>query len=151
MICSRAQNMITPFINKELNLKDTEAFLNHINHCQNCHEELEVYYVLLTAMKQLDEDKNLSDDYGLELSKELEKAQERVIHAKYTYFQKKAILFLSMILLAFFISFRYSYKDGQDVTQVLESTFGLRDSFRDIRNNDLEKLLQIRLEELDND
>ncbi|MHB8130876.1 MAG: anti-sigma factor family protein [Mobilitalea sp.] len=142
MTCTKAQSMITPFINNKLNLKEIEDFLDHIGSCPICREELEVYYALLTAMKQLDEDKNLSDDFGLELSQKIERAQERILHIKYTYYRKKAILIISMILLAFLMSFRYAYKSEEQVNNVTESNFRIRNSFRNEKNDYLETQLQ---------
>lgn len=100
--------MITPFINNKLSLEELEGFLEHVNSCKDCKEELEVYYALLTAMKQLDEDKNLSSDFVQELNIKLEKSQERIIHAKYTYYRKITVLIFTMILLAFLFSISYA-------------------------------------------
>jgi hypothetical protein len=142
----KAQSLITPFINNKLNLVEIEEFLDHISSCPVCKEELEVYYALLTAMKQLNEDKNLSDNYVLELSQKIERAQERIIHVKYTYYRKKAILFISIFLVAILISFRYAYKSDENVNGVVESNFHLRESFRDERNVYHELLLNLYLE-----
>jgi hypothetical protein len=141
----KAQSMITPFINNKLNLKETEEFLDHISTCPSCKEELEVYYALLTAMKQLNEDRNLSDDYVLELSGKIERAQERIIHVKYTYYRKKAILYLTIFLLAILIGFRYAYKSEENI--VKKSNFRMREAFRDEGNTYLELQLQKYLEE----
>lgn len=108
MTCLKAQGMITPFINNKLSVKELEEFLEHVNSCPDCREELEFYYTLLTGMKQLDEDKNLSNDFQLELSVKLKKAQDKVIHVKYTYYRKKTVLILFMIILAFLLGIRYA-------------------------------------------
>jgi len=147
MTCIKAQSMITPFINNKLSLKEIEEFLDHISSCPICREELEVYYALLTAMKQLDEDKNLSDDFGLKLSQKIVRAQEHILHVKYTYYRKKAILVIAMILLAFLMSFRYAYKNEEQVNNVTESNFRIRNSFRNGKNDYIETLLQNYLKE----
>jgi hypothetical protein len=147
MTCSKAQSMITPFINNKLSLKDLESFIDHVSSCSVCREELEVYYALLTAMKQLDEDKNLSSDFGLELDQKLERAKERIFHAKFTYYRKKIILFLTIILLAFIISFGYANKSDEE-RLVTQSSFKLRSSFREEPGGDYELLLQEYLKHL---
>jgi hypothetical protein len=147
MTCIKAQGMITPFIDNKLNIKELEEFLDHINTCQDCREELEFYYALLTAMRQLDEDKDLSDDYGLELSQKLEKAQERIIHVKYTYYRKKAILIFTIISLAIYLSLRYAYISYENEKTVTESNFIMRKSFINYRNTALEKRLENYLRE----
>ncbi len=142
MTCIKAQAMITPFINSKLTIKELDEFLNHIDSCSNCMEELEVYYALLTAMKQLDEDKNLSSNYSMELSEKLEKSREKVIHAKYTYYRKKVMLILTMIFLAILFSLSYAKKSMQEEGNVKESEFHIRILFREPRNEYLEYQLQ---------
>jgi hypothetical protein len=142
MTCIQAQSLITPFINNNLNLKETEEFLKHIDSCQKCREELEFYFVLLTAMKQLDEDKNLSNDFHVEFIKKLERSREKILHAKYKYFRKKAILLLTIILLAFLVSFRYAYIAEEKENAITVSTFRLKMSFREDRDQYLEEQLK---------
>lgn len=72
MECKRAMELIVPFINEQLNPEEMEAFLNHIDSCPECREELEVNYSLMTAMKQLDENTDLSDNYIEELNQKIE-------------------------------------------------------------------------------
>jgi predicted house-cleaning noncanonical NTP pyrophosphatase (MazG superfamily) len=134
--------MITPFINDELNIKELELFLDHVFTCHNCREEVEIYYTLLTAMKQLDEDKSLSGDFKHELERKLEEAQEKVIHAKYTYYRKKAILILIITVIAFIINFSYT-SDIVDIGNIVtESDFHIRKSFKSESYYDLELQLQ---------
>lgn len=143
MTCMKTQSMITPFINDKLDLKETEEFIDHIHSCSECREELEVYYALLTAMKQLDEDKNLSDDYNMELTAKLEKAQEKIIHVKFTYYRKKGALLLLILMVVFFTSFRYTNRDNEEEKMVAESTFRMRMSFRQERFDFYDSLLQM--------
>ncbi len=108
MTCIKAQSMITPFINNKLGIKEMEEFLEHVEVCPDCMEELEYYYTLLTAMRQLDEDKNLSIDYKLELAAKIKKAQDKIVHVKYTYYRKITILVIFMLALAFLLGIRYA-------------------------------------------
>ena len=72
MECKRAMELITQFINEQMNPEETEEFFNHIDSCPECREELEVTYSLMTAMRQLDEDTDLSDNYIEELNQKIE-------------------------------------------------------------------------------
>jgi hypothetical protein len=141
MTCSKAQSLITLYIKDKLNLKELEEFIDHVNSCPDCREELEVYYALLTAMKQLDEDKTLSNNFGLELAAKLRRAQEMIIHAKYTYYRKKAILIFMLLLLAIFFNFRYSYLE-QDENTIMKSNYRLRVTFHEPRNEYIDSLIQ---------
>jgi|GEM_PF-1844997 hypothetical protein len=107
MTCNKVQNMITPFINNKLSIKEMDEFLQHIDSCANCSEELEFYYTLLTAMKQLDEDKNLSTNFKNDLATKINRAEDRILHAKYTYYRKITILIVAILTFAFILSIRY--------------------------------------------
>ena len=42
MTCKEAEQLVMPYINKELDDKELRAFLSHIHGCQACYEELEI-------------------------------------------------------------------------------------------------------------
>lgn len=142
MNCIQTQGMITRFINDELNIKELEQFLDHVFICSDCMEEVEIYYTLLTAMKQLDEDKNLSGDFKNELRHKLEDAQERVFHAKYTYYRKKAILVLVMAVIAFMINFSYTSEIADTDKKVTDSDFHIRQPYESESYYRLDRQLQ---------
>ena len=148
MTCSKTQSLITPFIHDELELKELEEFISHVRACKECREELEVYYALLTAMKQLDEDKNLSDDFSLELSEKLEREQEKIVHAKFLYYRKKGIMIVIILLLTTFFSLQHYFTQKERVNMVTDSEFQLRISFREKYYEGLKQELNWRLEEL---
>lgn len=147
MTCSKAQSLITPFIHDELNMKELEEFISHVHTCRECREELEVYYALLTAMKQLDEDKNLSDDFSLELSEKLDREQEKIVHAKLAFYRKKGILVLVILFLAAFFSLEHYFLEKEKVNPVTVSEFRLRMTFQDKRFEDIKKELDQRLKD----
>lgn len=91
MTCKEAQGLIMPYINNELDVGQLEKFLEHIENCSDCKEELEVYFTLLTGMRQLDEDKNLSGDFHIDFEKSLHKSEERISRAKLNYARKRMI------------------------------------------------------------
>ncbi len=133
MTCMKAQSLITAFINDELDIDELEEFTRHVQSCDECKEELEVYYALLTAMKQLDEDKNLSDDFNQELKEKLERSQERIIHLRYNYYRKKGALFVIIISFTVFFSLYHYLVPREPEIPVMESTFRLRTSFMEER------------------
>jgi hypothetical protein len=138
--------MITPFINNKLNLNDAEEFIDHVGSCPDCREELEVYYALLTAMKQLDEDKNISSDFGQELNEKLEWTKEKIFHAKFTYYRKKVILVLTILVVAFFLSISYAGNTEEEKV-VTESDYHIRYRFPSQINSTNEQMLQNYLRE----
>ncbi len=93
MTCMEVQQKIVPFINNEMTLEQAEIFLDHIRNCADCREELEVTYTLLTAMKQLDEDRELSNNYKQDLDRKIAEVEERIRKEKTSKLRKRFLLF----------------------------------------------------------
>ena len=60
------------FINNKLDKEETKAFIEHVRDCKDCWEELEIYYVMLVGLKQLDEGEELAADFRKKLQNEVE-------------------------------------------------------------------------------
>lgn len=56
MTCKEAESLVMPYIRKELPDDKMEEFLEHIETCENCKEELEIYYTVDVGIRQLDTD-----------------------------------------------------------------------------------------------
>lgn len=97
MTCMEAQAMITPFINDRLDMAQAELLLDHVKNCVVCQEELEVYYALLTAMQQLDEDRDLSSNYSLELKNKIEQWEDRIKYGKVLKFRRRFTLLFMIV------------------------------------------------------
>ena len=82
-------------------LEDTEAFLNHIDSCPECREELEVTYSLMTAMKQLDADEDLSENYIEELNQKIETCYLDELKRKRSCVRRRILLGIVVFLLLF--------------------------------------------------
>lgn len=54
MTCKEVEQMVMPYINDELTDRELAKFLEHIENCQSCYEELEIYYTLYAGLSQLD-------------------------------------------------------------------------------------------------
>ena len=72
MNCQNAQSMVLNFINNKLDKEETKEFIEHIRSCKDCWEELEIYYVMLVGLKQLDEGEELAADFRKKLQNEVE-------------------------------------------------------------------------------
>ena len=105
MKCHDVQRMISGFIEKKLTDEQLEGFLEHIENCQDCYDELEVYYMITIGLMQLDEDhtgtmdlkKNLKD-FISEQNKELY-IRKRL--AARRHFAKRAGIVIMAVILAF--------------------------------------------------
>ncbi len=101
MDCKRVMELMTQFINDQLDAEDIQAFLDHIDSCPECREELEVNYSLMTAMKQLDEDTDLSDNYIEELNQKIETCYLDELKRKRSCTRRRIILGIVVFLLLF--------------------------------------------------
>lgn len=99
MTCEIAQAKITPFIKDELTVQELEEFLAHVKNCKTCKDELAVYYALLTAMQQLDEDSDLSDDYIAELEAKLSYSQMLIKRSKWLHRSRNYLFSMLWIMI----------------------------------------------------
>lgn len=73
MDCKKAQSLVTSYITRKLNDKDLEEFLEHVNTCDECYEELEIYYTVHYTLERLDQD---GADQGYNVKKALQNRLE---------------------------------------------------------------------------
>ncbi len=99
MDCKKALGLMMKFINERLDDEDVQVFLDHIDSCPECREELEVNYSLMTAMKQLDEDVDLSDDYIGELNQKIETCYLDELKRKRSCTRRRIVLGVVIVLL----------------------------------------------------
>ena len=127
MDCKRAMELITLFINDQLNSEDTEAFLNHIENCAECREELEVNYSLMTAMKQLDEGTELSDNYIEELNHKIETCYLDELKRKRSCARRRVVLSVVVVFLVFMNGITLNEKREEEDRQFFRMIAGLEE------------------------
>lgn len=103
MDCKRAQELISAFINGQLDTEETKDFIEHMEDCRECREEMEVYYSLMTAMKQLEEGTDLSDNYVADLNHKLEECYLEDLRRKRSCARRRMVL-ISLIFLLLFMN-----------------------------------------------
>ena len=54
MICREAERLVMPYINGSITDEELKAFVEHIDHCPDCREELEIYFTVDVGIRQLD-------------------------------------------------------------------------------------------------
>lgn len=68
MDCHTAELMVHRYIRHGLTDKELSDFIDHIEHCSSCYEELEMYFIVHEATRQLDdptEEEDVFDFKGL--------------------------------------------------------------------------------------
>ena len=54
MTCKEAERLVMPYINDELTDEELSKFLEHMESCPDCREELEIYFTVDVGIRQLD-------------------------------------------------------------------------------------------------
>lgn len=93
MECRETQRCAQAFLKNELDRRTAEKFVEHIQSCEECMEELTIEYLLLEGISRLEN----ADD--IDVKSELEERLNRVTHHKKVYSQLKAGLFLLVAVL----------------------------------------------------
>ncbi len=73
MTCLEAEKLVIPYINDRLSISELEDFMEHIETCENCREELEIHYMVDIGLKKLEEDDDAYDIVG-DLRRKLEES-----------------------------------------------------------------------------
>ncbi len=75
--CKDVENFLQPYLENNLNTKDTRVLLTHLKECSECMDELEIRYLLHEGLKSLEDghDFNLKD----ELEERLYNSEQHVL------------------------------------------------------------------------
>lgn len=73
MTCLEAQSKIIAYIDHNLEKDEKTDFLRHIKNCEDCKDELNIYYTMIEGMRQLDGNLPLSKDFTAELNNRIER------------------------------------------------------------------------------
>ena len=72
-----AEKLVIPYINDELSPTEQEDFIEPIETCEKCREELEIHYMVDVGLRKLDEDDAVYDIVG-DLQRKLESSAFRI-------------------------------------------------------------------------
>jgi len=97
-----AQSYIIPFIEGKLPEHVKEDFVIHMKNCADCHEELEINYMLLVGMRQLNDEKAISNDFQKDLEQELNRMKHKVHGKQRMRFSAFSICMAAIILVSAF-------------------------------------------------
>lgn len=132
MTCLEAQTKIMAFIDNKLTDEELYDFVRHIKHCQNCSEELEIYYTLLVGMKQLDNNENLSVNFKKDLDRKIEDTLHRINQTNKLRKSSVAIfalLFVGVGVFAYNNFLGWVYNSEQELKRSRQSEYYYYDTF----------------------
>ncbi len=64
LTCKEAEKMVMPYIDNQLSETELEAFVQHVEQCTSCKEELEIYYTVFLGLRQLESGTGMYDVAG---------------------------------------------------------------------------------------
>lgn len=92
MNCRIAEGMVSRYINHTLKVDELEEFLEHVESCSSCYDELETYFIVQEAITKLDnEDTETVLDFKNLLQQDLKKSKRYVR-------KKKTIKFFEIMI-----------------------------------------------------
>ena len=68
MNCQEAQSNVLNYINHKLNKEEIRRFIEHIRECDDCRDELEIYYI---TMQQIDDGELQTADFQKALKEDM--------------------------------------------------------------------------------
>ena len=84
MDCSTAESMVNRYIDHTLSVNELESFLEHVEECSSCYDELETYFIVHKAMEQLDENgKDQILDFRELLEEDIRKSRRYILKKKF--------------------------------------------------------------------
>lgn len=105
MNCRTAEEMVNQYMNHTLSIEEMEEFLDHIQTCSSCYDELETYFIVHEAMQQLAEDEGeTAMDFRKLLNQDIRRARRRIRTMKVKrFFFGVAVLLLIALLTGFLL------------------------------------------------
>ena len=107
MDCRTTQSHFQNFINGRLNEEETVHFIDHLRSCDDCMNELTLYYTMFVSLRQLENNEPLTSDYARELQEDIENRCRRIQQTKKAAWISNiaAATFLSLVTLWGIIAF----------------------------------------------
>lgn len=152
MTCLEAQSNIVAYIENHLDKEKKIRFLKHIKSCEDCMEELSIYYTMIEGMRQLDENLPLSEDFvdalNVRINKELkfEKKKKKFLHSSLGLAFLTGFIFL---IIGYMNFLNILYEDEQKKLKELQGNYYFTNTFHDIlfEPNVDERILDIHIQE----
>ena len=107
MDCLKAQTRITAYVDGELSGSELKEFLLHVRWCSNCREELEIYYTLMEATRQLDEGLLTTNDFLKELEDKINRELNEIYAEEERIARNKFLTFLMVLCIGAFAAIKF--------------------------------------------
>ena len=104
MNCIEARRKVTPFIKQELPDREVEQFLDHVEHCPDCMDELETYYMVYKTLDTLESSSHRTElDFKNMLENDIREVRRNIINKRSILAMHVLSLFIAELLILFCI------------------------------------------------
>lgn len=101
MDCKEAQRNITAFLNGELHGNSAESFLNHIEQCPECKEELSIQYLVREGTARLEG--GGSFDLSKDLDELVASSYKKIKNQRWAAFAIYSLEFIAILAVVFIL------------------------------------------------
>lgn len=149
MTCLEAQSSIIAYIENRLEKDKKIEFLRHVKNCDDCMEELDIYYTMIEGMHQMDSNLPISRDFKAELDLRIDREfkQDRKKRSFVRSSVVIAIIGVLMFVIAGYINFlNLLYDDEQSKIKEEQGEYYYSSYFDQILFDPEERLININVE-----
>lgn len=150
MTCLEAQSKIIAYIDYSLEKDQKTEFLKHIQSCENCKDELNIYYTMIEGMRQLDNNMPLSKDFSAELDNRIENELKKNKQKKSVMRSSVALMIVvafSFILLAYVNFLTIIHEEEQAKLKAAQGEYYFYQTFHDYLFETEEQAFILNVEE----
>ncbi len=104
--CRQAETLVARYIKHTLSTDELEEFLDHIEHCSSCYDELETYFIVHEAIQQLDEKEDGTVlDFRELLEQDIRRSRRYIRQKRWLHFLSVIFFMAVVIAAASFVGF----------------------------------------------
>ncbi len=78
MNCRQCESRISAYISGQMPMEEMQEFLDHVNHCPDCYDDLETTYTVIQGIRQLDSEDGLAKPNEMSLQANITYAEEKI-------------------------------------------------------------------------
>ena len=118
MECRTAQRMIPRYIQGDLKGSELNDFLDHVMNCQECYDELEVYYTIDAGLKELDGADGQVDTLKATIDRAMKESRDterRLIFHQHFFYASSTVVFwflLAAVIVQLRLLLEYAVQAG---------------------------------------
>ena len=108
--CNEVQKYIKSYVEGTTDICETTTLIEHIEKCEDCYEELEIYYILINGLKKIDNDEDGAFNIKKELNERIKNSKKKIrLYKSFKEYSRLiySIANISMIALMAYVAVRY--------------------------------------------